>query len=334
MKVEKIKGVMYAIDKKKSIKIPIGDLITRLKKGEGVESIKGALGIFEHQHEWESIANAIFDEWKNMQTLHPDEALIRDCNGKLSPFAFSLPSYATAFEAKALLGLFDQGKIDETNVSKYILPIVMGVRLRAQQQVGRYMKIPIFKEFAYFIDSAALAFYRGNMAAAFLTIVPVIEGVLLRWMGFPSTLTKKPEFKEIKEFIGRSIYRNPTPDLPKFFEMFYLTADYIFRNHFYLNTEEGDAHGFFNRHLALHMLDDKVFYSVDNVGRAFLLLDLMSEIYLREACIEDPRWELKNEEIEAHVIGYAMAAKKSTDVSPESILSLYPTHFTSTISTD
>ena len=331
MKAEKIKGTLYAVDKKKNIKIAIIDLIERLKKGKDVESIKTSLAISEHQHEWESIANAIFEEWKNSQEFHEDEILVRDCNTKLAVFAFSLPTYATAKEAEDMLALFNEGRINASNVSQLILPIVMEIRMRALQQVGRYMKIPIFQEFAYFIDSATLAFYRGNMAAAFLTIVPVIEGILLRSMGFPNILTKKPEFKEIKEFIGRSIYRNPIPGLPQFFELYISVADDIFRNHFYLNTEEGDAHGFFNRHLALHMLDNKIFYSVDNVVRAFLLLDLMGEIYLREKQIADPRWETKNEEIEKHLLGYTQAVRQSLSSPAESILSSYPSHFTSII---
>lgn len=325
MKVEKIKGIMYAVDKKNDIRTPIGELIVNLQRGTSIEDIQSSHMISgEHPHEWRSIAEAIFNEWKGMNECN-DVGVIDNCNDVLKGYAFSLPSYSTSRETDRILKGLQNGTIDETTIAGHMASIVMDYRFRAQQHTARFMKIDLFKEFAYFIDSAVLSYYRGNMAAAFFTLVPVIEGVLLRWMGYPRYRVKKPEFKEIKEFIGKSVERNPLPIEPHQVESYVNVADSILRNHFYLSTEEGDAHAYFNRHLALHMLDEKEFYTSDNVVRAVLLLDILNGIYIREQRIDDPLFDhLDDVEFIDRLEAYLCAfIGSNAERVPEKILSQY-----------
>ena len=114
--------------------------------------------------------------------------------------------------------------------------------------------------------------------------------------------------------------------MPTFFESYVKTADEIFKNHLYRNSTDGPAHGHFNRHLALHMLQNKNFYSHENVMRVFLLLDLLSEIYLCEKHIADPRWDTKGYEAQPHEQAYNMALMQQDSEAPEGILFTHTQH--------
>lgn len=307
--------------------VKITDLIARFDNGESVDSIKTSLGIIDENH-WNAVAEAIFKDWRS-RANHPDgsDALVSEINKELSKYALVFPVYGTVAEAKRVQELLKESPPDVGEASKIIFAAIMQPRMRALQLVGRFMKIEPFSEFAYFIDSATIAYYRGNVAAAFLTIVPVIEGVILRWFGYPNTVAKKPDYEKTKKFIGRSIYRQPIPLMPNFLESYVFAANEILVNHLYKNSETGAAHEDFNRHLALHMLDNKNFYSHDNVMRAFLLLDLLSEIYICEKRISDPRWNTQRTEEAPHEKAYISAIfQQHLGESPERILFKHTQH--------
>jgi hypothetical protein len=303
------------------------DLLARLGGGESVDSVKSSLGITDENH-WITVADAIFNEWKS-RANHPDgdDALVAEINKELSKYALAFPVYGTVAEAKKVQELLKEKPPNVDEASKIIFAAIMQPRMRALQLVGRFMKIPLFSEFAYFIDSATVAYYRGNVAAAFLTIVPVIEGIILRWYGFPATAVKKPDFEKTKKYIGRSIYRQPIPLIPNFLESYVHAANEILVNHLYKNSETGPAQDDFNRHLALHMLDNTNFYSHDNVMRAFLLLDLLSEIYICEKRIADPRWNTERSEEDPHQKAYISAIlQQHLEDCPERILFSHRQH--------
>jgi len=303
------------------------DLVDRLKKRESVTTIKNELGITDDNH-WCTVSKAIFSEWKK-EAAHPDgnDALVASINQKLATYALSFPVYGTGGEAKKLQELLQESNPDIEVATKIVFAAVMQPRMRALQLVGRFKKIPLFEEFAYFIDSATVAYYRGNVVAAFLCLVPTIEGILLRWQGYPGQLQSKPNFEKTKKFIGKSIYRQPTPSMPTFFESYVQAADEILKNHLYRNSTDGDAYEDFNRHLALHMLEQKKFYSHDNIMRAFLLLDLLSEIYICEKHIADPRWNIKPEEENPHEKAYIQALLgRQLPGAPEHILFTHSEH--------
>lgn len=323
MKINIVNGVQVV--EPSGITIP--DLIARLANGESVDSLKLALQITDENH-WNTIAEAIFKEWRS-KANHPDgnDALVSEINIELSKYALVFPVYGTVAEAKKVQELLKENPPNVEEASKIIYATIMQPRMRALQLVGRFMKIPLFAEFAYFIDSATVAYFRGNVAAAFLTVVPVIEGLILRWYGFPTTIPKKPDYEKTKKFIGRSFYRQPIPLMPNFVESYVETANEILVNHLYKNSETGAAHNDFNRHLALHMLDNKNFYSHDNVMRAFMLLDLLSEIYICEKRISDPRWDTKNAEEIPHETAYIAAIlQQHNPDNPERILFKHTQH--------
>lgn len=323
MKINSVNGVLVV--EPSGITIP--DLIARLANGESVDSLKLALQITDENH-WSTVAEAVFKEYRS-RANHPDgsDALVSEINAELSKYALVFPVYGTDAEAKEVRQLLKDTPPKVEEASKIVYAAIMQPRMRALQLVGRFMKIPLFAEFAYFIDSATVAYYRGNVAAAFLTLVPIIEGIILRWYGFPTTICKKPDYEKTKKFIGRSLYRQPVPLMPNFVESYVETANEILVNHLYKNSESGAAHDDFNRHLALHMLDNKNFYSHDNVMRAFLLLDLLSEIYICEKRIVDPRWGTKKTEEAPHEKAYISAIfQQHIPDNPERILFKHTQH--------
>ena len=251
MNIEEIDGVKWI----EPNHVKVADLVRRLQNNEAPSVIKDELGITDDNH-WNTVAKEIFALWK-AEVAHPEgnDLIVAGINQKLAPYALSFPVYGTSGEAREIQNILGESNPDISKATKIVFAAVMQPRMRALQLVGRFKKLDLFKEFAYFIDSAMVAYYRGNVVAAFLCLIPTIEGILLRWQGYPGSLASKPNFEKTKKFIGKSIYRQPVPSMPTFFESYIHAADEILKNHLYRNSADGDAHEDFNRHLALHMLD-------------------------------------------------------------------------------
>ncbi|WP_406984205.1 hypothetical protein [Marinobacter sp. GN3S48] len=211
---------------------------------------------------------------------------------------------------------------EEQRVLLAIEDITMSPRMRALQQKGRFEVFPIFRGCASIIEAGVISYFRGNYISAYLTLVPVIEGVTLRWMGYTGR-GKKPDFRKIKRFVASSYRRQPCPGNPLFHEVYVNVADKILREHLFRPSGEGDAHSHFNRHLAAHLLSDSHFGTKENCVRLCLLLDVMSELYIYETYCQDPRFYLRGEEIQKEYEGYVQAFINRADSSaPERTLLL------------
>ncbi len=308
--------------------IEVSKLYERIENGEGVDSIKNTLSITDPNH-WHTVADAIFD-YSKTQDINPvgAGAQIDKINDALAPHALNVSVYGNVAEEKELIRLIDTPIPDIQAASRIVFRAVMDPRMRALQLAGRFEKIPLFREFSYFINSATISYYRGNVVSALLCLVPVIEGILIRWQGFPGRIQTKPNFDKTKNFVRKSIYRNPAPFGPVYFETYVKAADSILRNHFYLYSGNASgAYDGFNRHLASHMLDNTKFYSHENVMRTFLLLDLLSEIYHREKRQYDPRFSTQDNEYKHFETAYLKAiSEKTHEDSPEKILFKHSEH--------
>jgi hypothetical protein len=272
--------------------------------------------------EWQEAAKEMASLYRKGASMPTGDDIINAAvNNILSQYALSFPPYGTAAEVREVQKCLNATPPNLIEAQRIIFSAVMDPRIRAIQLVGRFMKLPPFDEFAYLIDAAALSFYRGNIPSAFMTLLPVIEGVLLRWQGFPGTRVKKPKFKETIRFIADSADRQPMPLLPLFFDSWVQTVKTIMKDHLYRDTGTGPSFDAFNRHLALHLLEDQKFCTNENVTRAFLLVDLLSELYICEKRIKDPRWKTKREEEDPHTKAYRDALMTQTFPNqPEKIL--------------
>jgi len=222
---------------------------------------------------------------------------INSINNRMVDFALCLPATATMAEFKQVKDLLSDMPANEHKLISLVENAVLDPRIRALQKKGRFEHFAAFKEFVHLIEAATVCFYRGNYLSSYMTLVPVIEGIILRWIGYNGQ-GDKPEFEEIRKFFFKAHTRQPCPRNPLFHEVFARACDKILNEHLYKPSQHGAAHANFNRHLAAHLLYDSQFATKENCIRLFLLVDIMSELYLYETYCGDPRFNLSSNEIE------------------------------------
>jgi len=157
--------------------------------------------------------------------------------------------------------------------------------------------------------------------SCYLTLLPVVEGIIIRWIGYTETGVK-PEYNDIRNFFKKSPQRQPIPSNILFHNVYVKACDKILNNHFYKpTTKKGTIpYANFNRHVASHLLNDDQFATNENCIRLFILLDAMTEIYLYESRKVDPRFSLKNDEIESDIKILSGILLNKTQKTPEQVI--------------
>ncbi|MEH6450390.1 MAG: hypothetical protein V7765_17095 [Oleispira sp.] len=224
-------------------------------------------------------------------------------NHKLSQYALSMSPFNTMTDFKHLYKLSTSSPIDEHALITIIASATMCPRMRALQKKGRFEHFYIFKDLSILIESATLSYYRENYISSFLTLVPAVEGVLLRWSGHKNS-EKKPQFDDLRKFFKNSHRRNPFPGNPSFHEVHTIACDKIINEHLFKPSMSGESHSDFNRHIAAHLLKEPTFATKDNCIRLFLLMDLMAEIFVYENNCYDPRFELSHQDTKQEICLY------------------------------
>lgn len=238
-------------------------------------------------------------------TSNEEISEILELNEKLGTYALCLPTLATKSDVIALLLLLPEMPQAENQLLLRIEVMTLAPRIRALQNIGRIRHFTAFKEFAHFIEAATLCYYRGNYASSYLTLVPVIEGIILRWSGYQG-FGQKPEFDEIRKFFSNPHTRQPCPGNPLFHDVFCRACNKIINDHLYQPSQRGAAYAEFNPHQASHLLRDTMFATKENCIRLFLLLDTMTEIYRYETFCHDPRWGLEDKDTRREVTLYEL----------------------------
>ncbi|MBI2281548.1 MAG: hypothetical protein HYU68_12800 [Bacteroidetes bacterium] len=244
---------------------------------------------------------------------------IIDLNEILADYALLLPIFSTNGEFLAIKDLINNLPSSEPEIIKIIGKITLHPRLRALQKKGRFEQFEHFKIFSKLLDAALLSYYRTNFISCYLTLLPIIEGVIIRWMGH-TNLDPKPEFEDVRKFFKRSAQRQPCPHNVLFHNVYIRACDKILNEHFYKPTTSGDSWANFNRHVASHLLNDEQFGTKDNCIRLFILLDVMTEIFLYEARINDPRFSVRNDQIEDDIKLFGTVILDNTVKTPEQII--------------
>lgn len=307
--------------------------ISRIEAGEQISAVRE--GISTTEDDWFRVSAKAYSlhlqaarkkrkedsKKRNIATTSNEEiGEIFELNDKLAAYAVCLPTLATKSDIRAALFLLPGMPQAENQLLLLIENMTLEPRIRALQNIGRIRHFPAFKEFAHLVEAATLCYYRGNYASSYLTLVPVIEGIILRWSGYQG-VGEKPEFEEIRKFFGSAHVRQPCPGNPLFHDVFCKACDKIINDHLYRPSQSGTAYAEFNRHQASHLLRDTTFATRENCIRLFLLLDTMAEIYLYETNCNDPRWNLTNEDTRREVTLYrALQIETALGNSPESIL--------------
>lgn len=285
------------------------EIIKALRSDESVESIKNRL--VSTPTEWFnysakaysiSLKQAIKDRNIAMKKPHvgatSNEIIeeILSVNDQLANYALSIPITSTISTLENFKSLLNGLPSTESDMLQLIGRITMNPMFRIRQKKGRLEVFPHFNNFVSIVDAASLSYYRKNYISCYLTLIPLIEGIIIRWMGYESG-KPKPEFEEIRKFFKNSHKRQPCPGNILFHNIFVKVADKILNNHLYKPSTTGRAYSNFNRHVASHLLNDDPFATEENCIRLFMLLDLMTEIFLYESKINDPRFNLKDADL-------------------------------------
>lgn len=291
-------------------KIKALQILDLIKKGESVDSIKSM--IVHNPNDWYSysskayslcLENAIKQRKKDEErsnvsaTSNKDIAGILALNEILAKYALLLPIYSTMGDYMHIKSLTQTLPNSEGEILLLIGKITMHPRLRALQKKGRFDQFQNFNLFSKIMDAAILCYYRKNYISCYLTLLPIIEGVIIRWMGYKEQ-DSKPEFDEIRKFFKNSALRQPAPTNILFHNIYAKVCDKILNEHFYRpTTSKGSSYSNFNRHVASHLLNNSQFATKENCIRLFILLDAMTEIYFYESLEIDPRFNVSDLEI-------------------------------------
>ncbi len=269
---------------------------------------------------WKQVRRRLADEWRRVEQTRrkdDDHLLYQEIEEELSKYALALPHNVNRLTMMDIRGYLSAGQIEQ--LADYMVRLIMDPIYRARLIVKRYKKVTIFSEFSYLIESAYFAFLRDNFAASFMTILPVIEGFIQRWANWPGKLS----FPQMWQFVEKTPERNPLLSLPLFADIWAKTCFIIMNDHLYKNTKEGSAYGDFNRHLALHLIQSDAFCTPHNIMRAFLLLDLLGDLYLAEHNQHDAIDTSSDEEV-ALVAGPYRSVIANREHNAEQAMVRYP----------
>lgn len=305
-------------------------LIELLKRGRSVADAKDTLQITTEM--WFNVSSKAYalylaeekqqrnEDLKKPHVLATSNQQINELlelDATLANYALLLPSFCTEPEFEYVKKLAIDLPASENQILDFVGKITMEPRIRALQKKGRFEAIDVFKEFTKFIDAATICFYRENYISAYLTLAPLVEGMLLRWSGYTG-VGAKPDFESLRKFINKACMRQPCPANILFHNNYKKACDKIVNDHLFKPSQNGAAYSNFNRHLAAHLLSDSEFANKENCIRLFLLIDTMTEIYVYESKQPDPRFTLTNESIEEEIILYTKLILDTASIlSPE-----------------
>ncbi len=257
---------------------------------------------------WPKVQSEIAKAYR--ETVYPDPSgaeLHRRVNQKLCRYALTFPPYGSTGDLSKIHSVLQSEPVRLGEIGAEMHDLVMRPATRARMLTGLYMKIPLLSEFSHVIDASYFAYARGNFVAALLTIIPVVEGLLLRWRGHNSSSIESPAMADAARWVRETPKRNPLLTRPLFAESWAESCAYILEHHFYKKTQAGQSYDNFNRHLVLHMLEDVPVYSPDNLMRVYLLLDTLTQLYLCEQWEPVSLMHVRKEEEEPHARAYLRA---------------------------
>ncbi|WP_121811323.1 hypothetical protein [Mucilaginibacter kameinonensis] len=282
-------------------------IIDQLKQGRSVAALR--VEDYPNKTQWHNYSAKAYE--LNLQAARKARAILETkrphaatsnkdiqamiaLNEKLADYALLMPIYSTLADFEKVCKLAKNLPNSEAEVMDFVGLFTMDFNRRVHQKIGRFEHYRYFKTFTKLIDAAVLCYYRMNFISCYLTLVPIIEGILIRWMGYAENDTK-PEFEDIRKFFKNSHVRQPSPGNILFHQVYIKACDKILNEHFYRPTDSGNSYANFNRHVASHLLNDTQFATRQNCMRLFLLLDTMTEIYYYESHEPDPRFSLSKE---------------------------------------
>lgn len=228
-------------------------------------------------------------------------------NEQLAAYALLAPPTITVAEFRKIGPLATELPASESGIMAFLGNIFTSPKMCAILKQG-FENFPAFQAFTPLVEAAITAYYQENYVSSFLTLVPVVEGLILRWNGFDGTGPEsKPDFETVRKFVGNSYLRQPNPGNVLFHEVYVKASQAILTNHLYLNSATGSAYANFSRHLAAHLLTNGDFATQPNCVRLFILLDALLTVYTYETKpAKDPRFHVNEPVLQRDVMRYQL----------------------------
>lgn len=166
-------------------------------------------------------------------------------------------------------------KEHELYVSK-IYPYIISINYRAQQRLF-YEQLPIFKGLLPLINEGIDSFYAEKYISSYVSLVPVIEGLILRWAGKKGDTSSYKVNDLIEPKITNLL--ETMKDVPWCCHNLKL-LDHIICNYFYKRSSEKTVKTMFNRNVVSHLLNDPEYLaSQKNTLRLLTIIDLIAICY-------------------------------------------------------
>jgi hypothetical protein len=308
------------------------EVIKALKKGERINDVIARLT--SSTEEWHNVSSSAYhqsfliaEKRRKLDEKRPHVSVatnaeinrILELNNKIADYALLFPILGTNSDSQDLESLKNNLPNSEELILNRIAKLTMHPRFRVQQKKGRFEQFDPFKPFVDLIDAAVICYFRANFISCYFTLTPIIEGVMLRWQGYTPG-DDKPEFEDLRKFFSIGHRRQPCPNNIMFHKVFSNACDKILNQHLYLPSTNGNPHNDFNRHIASHLLNDNKFATKSNCIRLFMLLDTMSELYVYEQKINDPRFNINDHDIKEEIELLINTILSYSDKNPEHIL--------------
>lgn len=297
------------------------EVFTQLLANKPVAAVRADLAI-DDSTMWSKVSALVYEKAKAAARKERDQdarrphvsttsnAEITDLlalNEQLASYALLTPATMTTADFRRIGQLAAKLPASESAILAYLDSIITSPKICAILKQG-FTYSPAFQSFAPLVEAATIAYYQENYVSAFLTLVPVVEGLILRWNGFDGTGPEsKPEFETIRKFVGNSYLRQPNPGNVLFHDVYVRASQAILTKHLYLNSETGSAYANFSRHLAAHLLSNEAFATQPNCVRLFILLDALLKVYIYETKpAKDPRFHVDEPMLQRDVLRYQL----------------------------
>lgn len=297
------------------------EAFTLLQANKSVEDVKATLAI-DDSTMWSKVSALVYAKAKTdarkerdkdarrphvSATSNADITELLTLNEQLASYALLAPPTITGAEFRRIGQLAAELPDSESAILAYLDSIITSPKMCAILKQG-FEYSPAFQSFTPLVEAAIIAYYQENYTSAFLTLVPVVEGLILRWSGFDGTGPEpKPEFETIRKFVGNSCLRQPNPGNVLFHDVYVKASQAILTKHLYLNSETGSAYANFSRHLAAHLLSNESFATQPNCVRLFILLDALLKVHIYETKpAKDPRFHVDEPTLQRDVLRYQL----------------------------
>lgn len=158
-----------------------------------------------------------------------------------------------------------------------IYPLVSSYHYRAQMRL-LYEQLPIFQGLLPLLDEVLLLFFARKYISAYMTLLPVVEGLLLRWADKLKDIDTF-KFRDFIEAKSQKVIKNHQKDMwcrHNFELLKFIICEFLFKR-----SDKFSIETMFNRNVALHLLNDPEYLqSQKNCMRLFTIIDLIANCYI------------------------------------------------------